>query len=329
MSRIILHVGTHKTATTTVQDSMALNRDRLATRGLIFPVAGPNAGQHALVTRWIELPERYRGRRPALETWQALAARHAGGDAAVFVSSEEFSRNQPTRVDMRELAGLVAGFDRRTVVCVLRNQLAYLQSIYLQITKESRGPSVEAFLNQALRSNHATGVMLDYGALYDHLLTGFGADEIVFLSYEAAVRDPGGVLGHLLAGVGLPGLTEGLAPLPSASNVSPEPLASWAANQIATPRVADPGLTAQAQAALRETFGEGVRSTIYSRPEVTRVAAHFAPLNAAFEARYREVAPDFALAPLTLSDDLVYRGQLTAPQFWIKFGQRVYNQAGK
>jgi hypothetical protein len=326
MSRIILHVGTHKTGTTTVQDSMALNRERLAARGLVFPVAGPNAGQHALVTRWIDLPERYRGRRPALETWRTLAARHAGGDAAVFVSSEEFSRNHPTRVDMRELAGLVADFDRRTVVCVLRNQLAYLQSIYLQVTRRSRGPTVEAFVNKALRTHHANGVMLDYGALYDHLLSGFGADEIVFLSFEAAVRDPGGLLGHLLAGVGLPGIADGLAPLTSASNVSPEPLASWAANQIATPRVADRGLTAQALAALRETFGAEVRSTIYSRPEVARIAAHFGPLNAAFEARYREVNPDFALAPLALSPDLLYRGQLTAPQFWIRFGRRVYSQ---
>jgi hypothetical protein len=48
---------------------------------------------------------------------------------------------------------------------------------------------------------------------------------------------------------------------------------------------------------------------------VTRIAAHFAPLNAAFEARYRAVDPDFALAPLALAPGVVYRNQL-GPSFW-------------
>jgi hypothetical protein len=326
MSRIILHVGTHKTATTTVQDSLALNRERLAVRGIVFPAVGPTAGQHSLVTRWITLPERYCDPRPALEAWQALATRHAAGSGTILVSSEEFSRSRPSAVDMRELSRLVAGFGSRTVVCVLRNQLAYLQSIYLQVTRDSRGPSFEAFLDQCLRSNHATGVLLDYGALYDHLLTGFRPEEIVFISYEAAVRDPGGILGHLFDRLGLPGAAD-LAPLPGNSNVSPEPLASWAANQIAAPKVADRGLVALARAALAETFGAEAQSTLFSRPEVARVAAHFAPLNAAFEARYRRVDPGFALAPLTLSPDLVHRGQLTAPQFWIGIGRRLYTGA--
>jgi hypothetical protein len=325
MSRIVLHVGTHKTGTTTVQDSLALNRALLARRGVVFPAIGPNAGQHSLATRWIDLPARYCDSRPAIESWQGLAARHAKGGDTVFVSTEELSRSRPKRVDMRELAGLVAGFGRRTVVCTLRNQLAYLQSIYLQITRDGRGPTVETFVNQALQSDHATGVMLDYGALYDHLLTGFAAEEIVFVSYEAAVRDPAGLVGHLFARVGLTGAAEGLAPLPAASNVSPEPLAAWAASQIAAPPPA--GLVAQARAALAETFGEAARTTIYSRPEVARITAHFAPRNAAFEARYRRIDPDFALAPLALSPDLVHRGQLTTPQFWIAFGRRIHARA--
>lgn len=322
MSRIILHVGTHKTATTTVQDSMALNRALLARRGVFFPAIGPSAGHHALVTRWITLPERYRDSRPALESWRAIADRHAGGTDTVFLSSEEFSRNQPARVDMGELAGLLAGFSRRTIVCTLRNQLAYLQSIYGQITRESRGPTVEAFLDTALRTNHATGVMLDYGALYDRLLAGFAADEIVFVAYEAAVRDPRGVVAHLLDRVGLPEAAEGLAPLAGDSNVSAEPLAAWAANQIEAPAPAR--LVAQARGAFADAFGETARSTIYSRPEVAAVVAHFAPLNAAFEARYRRLDPDFALAPLALADDLVHRGQLTRTAFWIALARRLH-----
>jgi hypothetical protein len=73
-------------------------------------------------------------------------------------------------------------------------------------------------------------------------------------------------------------------------------------------------LVARAQEALAATFGDA-STTLYTRAEVTRIAAHFAPLNAAFEARYRAVDPDFALAPLALAPGVVYRNQL-GPSFW-------------
>ena len=323
MSRIVLHVGTHKTATTTVQDTLALNRRRLVEQGIVFPQIGPNAGQHSLVTAWFDLPERYRDSRPAREAWRGLAAEHAPGAATVIVSSEELSRGRPG-VDMRELADLVAPFGRRTVVCLLRSQLAYLQSIYLQVIRDARIARFEEFLNQSLRSNHATGVMLDYGALYDRLLAGFAADEIVFLSYEAAARAPGGVVGYLLERTGLGTAVPGLVPLEAGnSNVSAEPLAAWAAAQIAAPGFAPPRLVALARETIAEIFGPEARTTLFTRAEEARAVAHFAPLNAAFEARHRAVDPGFALAPLALPEGLVYRGQLTVP-YWIRLGQRLH-----
>jgi SAM-dependent methyltransferase len=317
MARLVLHIGTHKTATTTVQDTLAANRALLARQGIVYPRIGRAAGHHTLATHWIELPEVYYEPRPALELWREMAERHAGTDATVILSSEELSRWLPQAVDFAELRALVDGFAEKTVVCTLRNQLAYLQSIYLQITRESPGPRLETFLNQALKNRHATGVFLDYGALHAHLLKGFAAEEIVFLSYEAARRHPDGILGALFARLGMPPVE--LVPLPGDSNVSPEPLAAWAASQVALPQAASPRLRARAREALVETFG-AARTTLYTRPEAARVAAHFAPLNAAFEARYRRTDPDFALAPLALSPDLVYRGQLT-PAFWSRLGQ--------
>jgi len=326
MARIVLHIGTHKTATTTLQDTLAANRAGLAEQGVVYPDIGSTSGHHMLATHWIDLPKVYYDTLPAVEHWRALAERYAQGEETVVLSSEELSRWRPQAVDYAELAALLAPFEKRTIVCTLRNQLAYLQSIYLQITKEARGPGFDAFLDQALRTNHATGVFLDYGALYDHLLAGFDADEIAFLSYETAVRQEGGILGAILERADLPGIA--LEPLPAGnSNVSPEPLAAWAANQIAAPGVAGRGLVGLAREIFAETFGAEAKSTLYSRPEVERVAAHFTPLNQAFEARYRAVEPDFALAPLRIDPELVYRGQLQNP-FWIRLGRRLYAGAG-
>lgn len=325
MSHLVLHVGTHKTATTSVQDTLAANRALLAARGVAFPQVGPSAGQHALVTRWIPLPERYCDPRPALELWQGLAAAHAGGTGTLLLSSEEFSRATPA-VDMRELAALTAGFSRRTIVCTLRGQLAYLQSIYLQVVRDAPVAAFQEFLRQALVTNLAIGGRLDYGALYDQLLAGFAPDEIVFISYEAAARAPGGVLGAILDAADQPGLAAALAPLAQPSNVSTSPLATWAANEI-TP-MPGPDLVALAAAAFEETFGAEARSTLYTRAEARAAAEHFAPLNAAFEARYRAVDPDFALAPLELSPELVYRGQLTEPRFWVALARRLIARGG-
>lgn len=320
MARIILHIGTHKTATTTIQDTLAANRDALAGHGIVYPRIGRTAGHHTLATRWIELPKVFYEPTSAADLWRDLA-RHAEGDATVIVSSEELSRWRPQAVDFAELRGMLDAFEERTVVCTLRNQLAYLQSIYLQVTRDQAGPAFEPFVNGALRNRHATGCFLDYGALYDHLLEGFAPEEIVFVAYETARRHPGGILGGLFERLGLPEIA--LAPLSGDSNVSPEPLAAWAAARIAEPAPAPAALIGWARDAFTETFGEAARSTLFSRVEVERITALFGPLNADFEARYRAVDPGFTLAPLELSPDLVYRGQLGAP-FWTRFGRKIY-----
>ena len=124
------------------------------------------------------------------------------------------------------------------------------------------------------------------------------------------MRAEGGILGALFARLGLPPVA--LVPLKGDSNVSPDPLATWAASQIAAPP--PPPLVARAKAAITATFG-AAKTTLYTRAEVAEIAEHFAPLNAAFERRYRAINPNFTLAPLTLAPNLVYRGQLT-PSFW-------------
>lgn len=316
MARIVLHIGTHKTATTTVQDTLAANRKLLAAHGIVYPKLDRFSGHHTLATHWIKLPAVYSGMTAPRVLWQRLVDTHAGTDATVIVSSEELSRWQAQSVDFAELAALLAPFEERLVICTLRNQVSYLQSIFLQISREYPA-HIEPFLNDALRTHHATGVFLDYGALYDHLLRGFAPEEIAFLSFERATRAPGGILGAIFDRIGLP--LPDLVPLAGDSNVSHEPLAAWAASQIAAPP--SPELVLNARAALHDTFG-ATKTTLYTRPEVARVATTFAPLNDAFEARYRAVAPDFALAPLSLSPDLVYRGQLS-PMFWYRLGQRA------
>ena len=112
MSKLILHVGTHKTATTTIQDILALNRKKLAKNGLIFPKMGRKSGQHGLVADWIALPEEYLFEEGSVAALKALSRDYANSDKTLFLSSEEFSRGDPNQhVDLATIRDLCSGFD--------------------------------------------------------------------------------------------------------------------------------------------------------------------------------------------------------------------------
>lgn len=293
MSRVILHIGLHKTGTTFLQDSLAANRAALARHGVIYPEIGRANGHHALVTRWQPLPEHLCADTPAIDLWRGLA-RLADGRNTVILSSEEFSRGD-RRVDLAEIRALLAAFDRVEVVCFLRHQLPLLQSIQLQITRARALPAFPALLAGARRSGQATGVFLDFGALHDWLSGAFAPDRIRFVDYARARRAPGGLLGALLEICGATGALPDT--MPPKANVSPDPLAFWLARQRCPEGPVPDRLLAEARAALDRRFGAGRRSTLYTRAEYRTLVAHFAPINAAFQARIETFQPGFTLSP--------------------------------
>ena len=130
-------------------------------------------------------------RRRRSRTGRAWPRACGRSDGTVLVSSEEFSRSRPSAVDMRELRRSRRRLrppDR--VVCVLRNQLAYLQSIYLQVTKGSRArlrgiPRASALREQPRHRGHAR-LRRALRPPADRLRA---RARSCFLSYEAAVRD--------------------------------------------------------------------------------------------------------------------------------------------
>jgi hypothetical protein len=318
MARLILHIGTHKTASTTLQNTLAANRALLADQGVVYPRIGRATGHHTLATRWIDLPPVYHEPEPAAAHWQGLAA-HARDGATVILSSEEFSRWKPQAVDFAEVRRFAAPFARTTVVCFLRNQLGFIQSLYLQMAKRPPPKSFESLVDGALAGNHAAGMFLDYGQLHAHVARGFPEAEILFLSYEAACRHPGGLVRCFLERVGLGAVR--IEPPRRDANVSPDPLGLWVASHIADPDAADAALIARVEAALTARFPSrnrtDRRATAYTPAEAARLAAHFEPLNRAFEADYRQRHPDFALAPLDLGRTPIYRNQLDNG-FWLQ-----------
>lgn len=305
MSELVLHIGTHKTGTTTLQVALRAKRWRLAAQGIVYPRlagAADQAGHHVLATHWIEMPARFRIGPSADVQWRALAETHAGGDRRVVLSSENFSRAYPQQVDYSELARLTDGFGRRSVVCYLRNQAAYIQSVYGQVLRRRGAVDFDDFLDRCLTQKLAGGLFLDYGALFRRVRSGFAPEEIRFCSYEAACRHPEGIVGHFLGLIGASRI-----PPPRPVNVSPGPVVLWAAAKAAAPRPPTYVHFHAAERALRALVGSKARPTLLSRRQLDRLRARFEPMNREAERLAAAGSPGLRLAPIALPEPTVHR----------------------
>ena len=90
MAKVILHIGTHKTATTTIQDTFHANTDLLAAHGVIYPRYNRITGHHGLVHDWGSLPDVYRLPGGSRATLTRLVNEYAHRDVTVVLSSEEW-----------------------------------------------------------------------------------------------------------------------------------------------------------------------------------------------------------------------------------------------
>jgi len=136
MSRkLYLHIGAHKTATTTIQRAFWEGRRKLARAGVLYPKAAHyHFAQHRLAFGLKDRPDPDTGEVPDFDTEMAalraevLAARQQ----VAFVSSEAFSVTR--RPLIRRLVEAV-DFAELHVIAVVRRQDDFLLSLYNQNAK--------------------------------------------------------------------------------------------------------------------------------------------------------------------------------------------------
>lgn len=331
MSRVVLHIGTHKTATTTLQDTFRHNAALLAEHGLIYPVLDArHSGHHGLVMDWNPLPRVYELPEGSVTALRQIARDHAGGDATVLLSSEEFSRGADgARVDFRAVRDALAGFDRVEVLCVLREQWRFLQSVYVELSKYRPPPRPVHLAEAALTTGLAEGLWLDYGALHDHLRLAFAAEEITFLDFDQAARSPAGILGAVMRHLGLPIGPDHLSrPGPAQANVSAPPLAVWGASLVAEPRPPPDWLVNAMGGALEAGTGRPAGSAcLWTRAELASLQAFARTRNAALSLRLQQVQPGFSVSQSAPTPDAVHREDLSA-DFWLRGARWIFAACG-
>ena len=331
MARLVLHIGTHKTATTTIQDTFHANRDLLAQHGVIYPALGKHSGHHGLLTDWIALPLAYDLPDGGIGTLRALAAQYVDSDVTLFLSSEEFSRGGGAGgcVDMAALAEIFDGFESVKVVCFLREQWQFLQSVYLEVARSRAPPRPPVLIEQAFETGMVDGLWCDYLALYDHLLTGFSPEMIHLVDFVAGRRQTGGVLGVMLSLLDIPVTSEALTLVNNGiSNVSPRPLPTWAALAIAGGNSATQELFPAVQTAFDLEYGQNVDSSLFTRKELEQIDTYFARSNRQLVERRAAVQPDFVLTRQPPAEGTIFRDEIDT-SFWVRTARRIFLSHGE
>lgn len=157
MSRLIIHIGTHKTATTTLQRHLARNRDALAARGIWYPNydlidKGSHYAHLGIVNALSEQHDKFSAEDA--ERFFAAVTERCGDHAATILSAEPFYRHitypedggiprNPDRYwrlrrSYIERIRALFGAANPEIVVVFRRQIDYAPSLYQEHIKTTR-----------------------------------------------------------------------------------------------------------------------------------------------------------------------------------------------
>ena len=194
MTRLHLHIGQPKTATTSIQTFLAANRAALIGEGWLYPEAARQYAAHHLLANFFRKPpyDWIAEADPGATRAALLAEIDATGCADVILSTEALYGVE----DIAAVARYFEGFDTRVVI-FLRRQDEWLESAYQEQLKNGAtrlGPAdYAAAMDRAL----------DYRARVEAWAAIFGAEAIRVSVFEpAADRQP--VEATFMAALGAP-----------------------------------------------------------------------------------------------------------------------------
>lgn len=322
MAKLVLHIGTHKTATTTIQDMFRANAPLLEQHGLIYPRLGPVTGHHGLVYDWGALPPVFKLHVSSLNALKWINREFAHREGTVLLSSEEFSRGDPERrIDFNVLRSELSDFDSVEVICVLRQQWQFLQSVYLELSKTQIPKGPPEMIAQSLSTGMSEGLWIDYNLLLDHLEQVFAPEEITLMNFDTAVKGEGGIVGHMLRHLGVDLKVSDLKAVNGgASNVSPRPLTAWVANIASEPYPAPGWLMQMAQRCFDANPNLSRKTTLFSQAELKNLEAHFTVLNDKLEKRRASVQPGFAMPRPDIDSIGLFRNTLPN-EIWVRLSR--------
>ncbi len=200
MTKLVLHIGGHRTGSTSVQAALHASRKRLGRAGILYPTAGLSTVAHHSLANAIREAKVEGGGRPALSG--CLEGLHReirlSKCHTVIISSEELISTCDYRPD--GLSQLFALFSEVQVLCFLRHQAPLLESAYKFAVLWSNSAATEAF-PEYLR-HHTLGDHLLYKHIEPFFRTARADITFDFVSFLAAQRS-GSLVKHFYEKAGI------------------------------------------------------------------------------------------------------------------------------
>lgn len=208
--KLILHIGTHKTGTTTLQSMLESNSEALAANGFTYP-AMPLKWKHAHINRnayWLSKAAYQRlSSKSVAEAEKIAPCRKATEEAfarskgTVILSDERLWYNA-TRKGFWPAARAIleeCGARNITVVLYLRRQDLFAESLWMQYVKNSR---LQEDLSTFIARKKMQAVC-DYAAGVKKLHETFGPDKVIVRVYDRSVMVGGDTVADFLDVLGI------------------------------------------------------------------------------------------------------------------------------
>jgi hypothetical protein len=182
MPRLYLHIGTHKTGSTAIQQLLWKHRQALATAGLLYPDVGVRRDAHHEIA-WAAGTTRAAPDAAALRAMVEDLVRQASTSAqSMLLSSEEFEFVQR----VQELALLKDHFEVKVIV-YLRKQDEYLEAAYNQHVRSYDLRFTGSIYQFALRYNFFW--RFDYWRILQNWGDVFGVENVIVRPYGTDLVD--------------------------------------------------------------------------------------------------------------------------------------------
>ncbi len=172
MKTVYLHIGLHKTGTTSIQNFLFRHNGLSAEAGInvLKPCLGPRHGHHNIAWGIHDNHPRFTPRLPKLE--DAAQQIKQAPDKRFLLSSEEFSTLDDSGIE--NIQKQLRDF-RVRVILFIRNQADLLASMYAEAAKKNALTDLEDYVDQKVNKEWA---VLNYRRLYQRWAAVFGADHI-------------------------------------------------------------------------------------------------------------------------------------------------------
>lgn len=201
----MLHIGLHKTGTTTIQNVLCENRDSLLEQeGVLYPSPAPNSST-PLRPVFGETPGQQINDKIAGRTTEQIAARQKNFldslDAEIsssdwntlLMSSEGVSKS--TLSEMSKLREWGETYSSRwTVLICVRHPVGWSRSVAQQVLKQG---------SHTLEQLYQMPSIPNYRSKISTAISVFGLENIRVFDFDAAVRSDGGIVGEFARQAGL------------------------------------------------------------------------------------------------------------------------------